>query len=879
MLAGLTELCARIRAFFRTRDLDCDFEQELQAHLAMLTEDNVRRGMTPEESRRAALIRVGALTSLKEQHRETRGLRSVETLLQDLRFAARLLVKQRGFTAAVVSALALGIGVNTAVFTIVNGWNLQDLPVDDPDRIMYLATRDAQGRDRGVSYLDFLDWQKASRAFTGLAAYAGASMNVAVDGHPAEHLAGTFISANAFGLLRERPALGRDFRPEDDRVGAEPVVIIGHAVWIGQFGAEPSVVGRTIRVNGSPATVIGVMPAGFMFPVRSDMWMPIAQMPGIAAQPRDTRTIAVFGRLADDITLQHSRTELSTITAALAEQFPASNRDVQATVEKFTERFGGPPPSIILVAVGFVLLIACANAANLLLARAAHRAPEMSLRSALGASRARILRQLLVESLLLSALACLFGLLIAWPIVRTIAAETADFGLPYWMRLTFEGRVFGFLAAACVGTAVLFGLVPAWKLSSARAGEMLKDGGRTMSAGLRSRRWISGLLVAELALSVILLASAALLIRSALLLYQADRAIAASKLLTARVSLPPAKYGTPEQRLMFYERLEERLASISSIASAAIGTALPFMGGTRREVVLDSDVEVPANAARPALTLAIGSTYFETIGLPLSRGRSFDARDGLPGQQVAIVNERFAELYLADRDAIGRRVRLIDAGAPPASPVWLTIVGIAPTIRHSPGAARPVVYLPLRAQPAATIALMMRGNGETAALAPLVREQMRMLDADLPIYNISTLERVSQQSRWVPRATSSLLTLFAAIATLLSAIGLYAVTAYSISQRTSEIGIRMALGAQRRQVSWLFLRAALGHVGLGLAIGISGAMAVAQLLRGTLVQTNALDPLTFAGVIVLLGMVAVLACLVPTWRASALDPAVALRHD
>jgi len=400
-----------------------------------------------------------------------------------------------------------------------------------------------------------------------------------------------------------------------------------------------------------------------------------------------------------------------------------------------------------------------------------------------------------------------------------------------------------------------------------------------MSAGLRSRRLISALLVAELALSVILLASAAQLIRSALLLYQADRAIDASKLLTARVSLPPAKYGTPQQRLMFYERLEERLASISSIASAAIGTALPFAGGARREVVLDSDVEVSANAGRPARTLAIGLTYFETIGLPLSRGRSFDARDGLPGQQVAIVNERFAALYLADRDAIGRRVRLIDAGAPPASPVWLTIVGIAPTIRHSPGAASPVVYLPLRAQPAATIALMVRGNGETAALAPLVREQMRMLDADLPIYNISTLERVSQLSRWLPRAISSLLTLFAAIATLLSAMGLYAVTAYGISQRTSEIGIRMALGAQRRQVSWLFLRAALGHVALGLAIGISGAMAVAQLLRGTLVQTNALDPLTFAGVIVLLGIVALVACLVPTWRASALDPAVALRHE
>ena len=821
----------------------------------------------------------GPLATLKDQHRQTGGRHTIETLLQDLRLAARLLLKQRGFTAALVSALALGIGVNTAVFTIVNGWNLQKLPVDEPDRIMHVAALDAQGRARGVSYLDFLDWQKASRTFSGLAAYAGASFNIAVEGQPADHLGGTFISANAFGLLRQHPILGRDFRPDDDRAGAEPVAIIGHAVWVDQFAAERSVIGRIIRVNGSPATVIGVMPAGFKFPVLSDMWLPLAQMPAPAAQPRDRPVVDVFGRLANDITPGQARTELSTIVAALAQQFPGSDRGNQAIVEKFTEHFFGPPPVIIPVAVGFVLLIACANAASLLLARAAYRVQEMALRSALGASRGRLLRQLLVESLLLSALAGAFGLAIAWPIVRTIAAETADFGLPYWARLTFDGRVFGFVAAVSVATAMLFGLVPAWKLAAARTGEMLRDGGRTMSAGLRSRRWISGLLVVELALSVILLASAALLIRSALLLYQADRVIDTSKLLTARLSLPPAQYRTPQQRLMFYDQLEERLASISSIASAAIGTALPFAGGTTRTVVLDRDVEAFRDGQRRALTLAIGSTYLETIGVPLLRGRSFGSRDGAPGQPTAIVNERFAEAYLPGEDAIGRRIRLIDPAATPASPVWLSVIGVARTVRHSLGAARPVVYLPLRSQPAETVALIVRGRGDSAALAPLLREQVRVLDADLPVYQISTLDRLSEKSRWLPRVVSSLLTLFAAIATLLSATGLYAVTMYSISQRTSEIGIRMALGAQRRQVVWLFLRATFGQVGLGLAIGIGGAVVVAQLLRGILTQTNALDPLTFAGVVVLMGTVAVVSCLVPTWRASTLDPAIALRHD
>jgi putative ABC transport system permease protein len=364
------------------------------------------------------------------------------------------------------------------------------------------------------------------------------------------------------------------------------------------------------------------------------------------------------------------------------------------------------------------------------------------------------------------------------------------------------------------------------------------------------------------------------------MLYAADHVIDASNLVTARLSLPPGKYGTPQERIAFYEQLELRLASIPSIASAAIGTALPFIGATRRDVALDGDAEAAAAGRQPAQTLAIGSRYFETLGLSIQRGRSFDARDGLPGQETAIVNERFVTMYLPGQDAIGRRIRLIDTGSTRASSAPLTIVGIAPTVRHTPAReASPVVYLPSRAQPAATMEMMMRSRADSTASVSLLREEVRTLDADVPLYNISTLERLSQQSRWTQRALSSMLGLFAAIATLLSAMGLYAVTTYSISRRTSEIGIRMALGAQRLQVSWLFLRGTLVHVGLGLTMGVAGAVAMGQVLRGVLVQTNALDPVTFASVVALLAMVAVVACLAPTWRASALDPAVALRRD
>ena len=887
MLGALRERCARIRAFFRTSDLDRDFEEELQSHVAMLTEDNLRRGLTPEEARRAALIRVGGAASLHERHREARGLPALDTLLHDLRFALRLLIKDRWFTAAVVVALALGVGVNTTVFTVINGWNLRDLPVDDPGRLMHLGTRDAHGRPRGVSYLDFLDWRVGLRAFTGLAAYADTSMILGVEGRPADHLAGCFVSANAFSALRERPIVGRDFRPEDDRPGAAAVIIIGHGVWTERFGANPSAIGRTIRVNGAPATIIGVMPPGFMFPYLAEIWQPIAQMPDLAAQPRDARAIGVFGRLADGVTLAEARAELSAFGTALAAQFPATNQGVQGTVTKFTEQYFGSitdgPPLILMVAVGFVLLIACANAANLLLARAASRAPEISLRRALGASRGRIVRQLFVESLLLAALAGVFGFLLAWPLTRAIAAETADFGLPYWARITFDGRVFGFVAAICVATALVFGLAPAWKLSGAGTAERLRDAARTTSEGPRSRRWMSGLLVGEIALSVILLASAGLLIRSARALYAADQAIDVSNLVTARLSLPPGKYGTPQERIAFYEQLELRLASIPSMSSAAIGTALPFFGATRRDVVLDSDLDPAAAGTRSAQTLAIGSRYFETLGLSLQGGRSFDARDGLPGQETVIVNERFVTAYLPGHDAIGRRIRLIDlidSGSARTSSSPLTIVGIAPTVRHAPATeASPVVYLPWRARPAATMQVMMRSRGNTAASVSRVREEVRALDVDVPLYNISTLERLSQQSRWTQRAVSSLLGLFASIATLLSAMGLYGVTTYSILRRTSEIGIRMALGAQRLQVAWLFLRGTLVHIGLGLTIGVAGAVAMGQVLRGVLVQTNALDPFTFAIVVVLLAVVTVVACLAPTWRASALDPAVALRRD
>ena len=874
MLGALRERCARIRAFFRTSDLDRDFEEELQSHVAMLTEDNLRRGLTPEAARRAALIRVGGAASLHERHREARGLPAFETLLHDLRFASRLLVKDRWFTAAVVVALALGVGVNTTVFTVINGWNLRDLPVDEPGRVTHLGTRDANGRPRGVSYPDFLDWRNGLRAFTGLAAYADTSMILGVAGRPADHLAGCFVSANAFSALRERPIVGRDFRPEDDRPGAAPVIIIGHDVWTERFGADPSAIGRTIRVNGAPATIVGVMPPGFMFPYLAEIWQPIAQMPDLAAQPRDARGIGVFGRLADGVTPAGARAELSAFGTALAAQFPATNHGVQGTVTRFTEQYFGSitdgPPLILMVAVGFVLLIACANAANLLLARAASRAPEIALRRALGASRGRIVRQLFVESLLLAALAGVFGFLLAWPLTRAIAAETADFGLPYWARITFDGRVFTFVAAICVATALCFGVAPAWKLSRAGTAERLRDAARTTSEGPRSRRWMSGLLVGEIALSVILLAQRR----------PADsertgavRGGSSDRCVEPRDRAPLAAAGTVRHsaradRLLRAAGAAARLHSLDVIGRNRDGPAVLRRHEARRGA---------RQRSRPGCGRhAIGSDARDWIAVlrdawivPSARALVRSTR------RPSRAGDRHRERAVRDGVLAGARC---DRTTHPSDRqrIGPYPIGSVDHRRHRTGRSAcagkgggpcrlPAVACPSERDRAGDDA----GQGITASVS-LVREEVRALDADVPLYDISTLERLSQQSRWIQRAVSSSSrpVRFHRDA----AARRWTLRRHDVQRVAAHVRDRDTDGAraQRLQVAWLFSGARSCTLASGSQSGGRRGRD-GQVLRGGLVQTNPLDPFTFAIVVVLLAVVAVVACLAPTWRASALD--------
>jgi predicted permease len=812
------------------------------------------------------------------------------SLWQDLRYAVRLLIKNRWFTIVAATALALGIGVNTAVFTFVNAVLIRGLPFDDPDRIIAVGTTDARNRQFGVSRLDFDDWRESTKSFSALALMLGTSVNVSDEGRAPEQYQGVYQSSNLFQLIGVRPALGRDFSAEDDKPGAPPVAIIGGGIWKNRYGSDPSVIGRTIKENSVAVTVIGIMPPDVKFPFNTDLWLPTSVLPAEARNAkRGVRNYQAIGRLAPGVTLEQARAELQTIGQRLSQQYPDSNKDFKPQLVKFNERVTGPQITLIFLslmgAVGFVLLIACANVANLLLSRAAHRSREIAVRVSLGAGRWRIIRQLLVESVLLSLLSGAIGLGLSLIGIRLFDAATTDVGKPYWMTFTLDPIVYLFLLAICVGTGVLFGLAPAMHISKTDVHEVLKEGGgRSGSGGMRARRWTGALIVVEIVLTLVLLAGAGFMMRSFLTLYSTNIGVDTSRLLTMQLALPLAKYPRAEPRTALYQQLEERLRTVSAIQSAGITTNVPTFGGFLRQLSVDGR-PAPAGEKLPDVTMvSISPGYFDTLGVKLQRGRSFTDADGTPGHEAAIVNQRFVTMHFAGEDPLGRRIRLTDSSPqiqqPP--PVDATIVGIAPTVRQrsfQDPDPDPVVYLPYRADPQRFVSLLVRGTGDPARITALVREEMRAIEPDIPLFRIQTMDQMLAQQRWPLRTFGSMFALFAVIALVLSAVGLYAVTAYSVTQRTAEIGVRMALGAQPKQVMWLVMRRSLIQLAVGVPLGIAGAFGVGALLKSLLVQTSSRDPLTIGVIAMLMILVSLAACFWPARRATRLDPVSALRYE
>jgi putative ABC transport system permease protein len=807
-------------------------------------------------------------------------------MLQDLRFAVRMLVKDRWFTLVAVLALGLGIGLNATVFTFVNAVLIRGLPFPDSDRILHVNGRNSSnGNGSGISALDFEDYRAQTKTFAHLAGYRGGSFTITESGRPPERVQGVFVTANTFTLLGQQPQQGRNFTPDEDKKEAAPVVILGYAVWKNRYASDPAIVGRVIKVNDAACTVIGVMPEGMRFPNNADLWRPLVAE-GDDLTKRDTRSMNLFGRLAPDASKAKAITELTGIAKRLEQQYPDTNKNMSVEVMTFNQRFnGGQIRTVFLAllgAVGFVLLIACANVANLLLARSATRTREVAVRFALGASRGRVIRQLLIESVLLAFLGGVFGLGLAQVSVRLFEAAVANVGKPYWIRFTFDPTVFGYFAAICLTTGIVFGLAPALQVSKTNVNDVLKEGGRGSSGAVRARRLVSAMVIAELTLTLVLLVGAGLMIRSFLKLYSLTLGIDTAPMLTLRVQLPVQKYAKPEERRIFFDKLTTRLQAIPGMQSATIASAIPFSGSEGRVLEIEGRPAAKPEEAPRTSVVTISPPYFDVMGVAMRRGRVFTDGDGEPGSENAIVNERFVTRFFPNEEVMGKRIRLITGGRTPQTGPWLTIVGLSPTIRQgNPQSVEPesVVYQPYRLQVSGFMNIITRSRVPSASLTPLVREAVQAVDPDLPVFQVQTMDEFIGQTRWPYRVFGTMFTIFALVALVLSAVGIYAVTAYSVTQRTPEIGVRMALGAQPSQVSWLILRRGLVQLAIGLTLGFILAWYASGVLRTLVVQIPTHDPMTFGTIVAVLVIVTLAACVIPARRATRLDPIRALRVE
>ena len=809
------------------------------------------------------------------------------SLFDDIRFAARVLVKRRWMTTAAVVALALGIAANSAVFTFVNAIIVRGVPFPDPDRVVTLGTRDTRNLQMGVSYYDFLDWREAAKSFSDMSLMAQPSFNVSEPGTAPERYSGAYISTNAFHVIGTKALLGRGFIAEDDLDGARPVVVLGYSIWQSRYAGDPNVLGKTIKVNDLLATVVGVMPPGMQFPPNTDLWLPFGQATINRGQSRQVRNYEVIARLADGVTIPQARSELATITARLARDFPQTNQGIETTIVNYDER--ATPNQIRLMffslmgAVGFVLLIACSNVANLLLARSAERAKEVGVRLSLGASRARVIGQLLVESVMLSLLGGIAGIPLAYAGIRIFDSLTQNVGKPYWMEFSIDPIVLVFFFTICFVTVVVFGLAPALHVSKTSVNEVLKEGGRSGSSGMRAHRWTSGLLVVQVALTLVLLAGAGFMMRSFFVLYRLDLGFETPRLLTMQINLNDRKYPTAVERNAFARRLQERLAGIGALDAVTTASNFPLTGGWGLELSIDGHTD--PNARRPIVTLvSVGASYFDTLGIRLLRGRGFTASDETPGRGGVIVNQRFADMYFKGEDPLGRQISVTEQAPNGIDLRSQTIIGVSTIVRQRDVQniePDPVVYIPYfsGANQGRNVAVIVRIPGGMTAAVPLIRQAVLELDADIPVFNVRTMDELLAQRRWQYRIFGGMFAVFAAIALLLAAVGLYAVMAYSVTQRTQEIGVRMVLGAPPREVVWLFLRRAFVLVAIGLTIGMSGAFGVGRLLQSLLVQSTGRDVPVLLSISLLMIVVAVTACVWPARRATRLNPVAALRYE
>jgi putative ABC transport system permease protein len=825
----------------------------------------------------------GNITLPWEENRKMRGIRLIETLFQDLKYGLGMLRRNPGFTFVAVLTLALGIGANTAIFSVVNGVLLNALPYPQPEQLaMVWCDNRRQGiPDDITSYPNFVDWRDRNKTFQGMAGVVPERLNLTGVGEP-EEIRAANVSTNFFQLIGVSPVRGRRFTAEEEKPGNDKVVILSHALWQRRFGGDPGILNRTISLSGQSHVIVGIMPPEFQFPENTEIWRPLAP-DGQWRVARSAFWLPVVGRLKPGVTRAQAQADLDVIANQIERQFPEM-AGYGVNVVPVVEQIVGSirrPLLILSGAVLFVLLIACANVTNLLLARAAARQREVAVRAALGTGRWRIVCQLLTESMLLAVVGGALGVLLAWWGLRLLV-NLSPSNIPRLENISLDGRVLWFTLGLSLLTGLIFGLAPTLQATHLKLSETLKEGARTGGGGAGGRRAqrIRGVfIVAEVALTLVLLVGAGLLVRSFWRLQQVDPGFRADHLLTLRLSLPLSRYTDGAQAVSFFERLQERLAALPGVVSASASSGVML---AKLAISAGFTIENrPRDPSELALELPFDQVlpnYFQMMGVPLLRGRAFTAQDGRDSPRVAIVNETFVKRYFPNDDPIGRRFTFGDGG-PNAR--WITIVGVVRDTKRQ-GPDQPVrieSWMPLAQMPAGSMEMVLRTTGDPLALSNAAREAVWSLDRDLPIPKIQTMERILSERVAQRRLNMLLLGLFAMAALILAAVGIYGVMSYAVTQRTHEIGVRMALGAQAgdvlRMAIWKGMRLTL----IGVALGLAGALALTRVMRSLLFNVSATDPATLALIALLLVVVALIASYIPARRATKVDPLLALRHE
>jgi predicted permease len=875
-------LMSRLGEMLFRRSREERLSSEIEHHIDMLTDELVAGGAAPGEARLSARKQFGNVDSNRMTHRDQRGFAWFDTLIQDLRFAFRILTRERGFALTAIVVLGVGLGVNNMFFTLVYAHKFRSLSVADAGRVLSISAYDDRLPRRSISLSEFLELRDALTTFGVLSAHASAPVTVGDEGRAPERFDGGYVTAGAFESLGIAPLMGTLPSADHDRPGAEAVIALGETAWQKRYRADRNILGRTILINGSPATVIAIVPDRSGFPGTAGVWMPIGQWPGMQ-QGRDTRALQVFGRMREAATEAAARSEVEALFGRLEATHPETNRNVRGRVESLQlAMFGtleGWEPFIMAGII--VIIVASANVANLMMARSMHRSPEIAIRTSLGASRSRVVRQLLVEAAVIASVGGVFGTVFARAGVALFQSALPEGALPYWIHYDVDARVAALLLLVATSSIAVFGLIPSLQASRTDVIRVLKDGGRTSTGNTRSGMWTAAFLTLELALAMIMLTQVAIATLRANDSIPTDTVIHTSAVMTSAVTLPAAAYPTPERRNEFFRRLKERLSARPEIIATSRASLLPAEGGSGlRGVDVEGRDAADGQDARRYQIVDIAPGYFASLALPPIKGREFTETDGTGGNDTAIVNERFVEVALQGLEPIGARIAISAPDASRAPPVqWRTIIGVTPTISQRGPQPPPVVYLPIASAPSATAILLVRHALAPQAVAELLREEVRAVDANVPLYRMRTLARAIDDSNWNGRVSSYMAGTVCILSLLLALVGLYAVTAQRVALKTQEIGLRMALGARPGQVARLVMRGLRVPLVLGLLLGTMGALAWDRAFSSGSRDLYASAPTTLVTIGALLLATVAVSCFVPLRRATRMNPVTALRQD